>query len=617
MIVDLLREKGFSSIQPACLDILIDVYVKFIENTSLNSADFAELCGRDKTSFEDVAASLANNNTSLKELLRYSLNSKMHPKDYPNFPVPSKCKLNFPDEPHDQAHVPDHLPSQNFHFEAESKAEESLAEIDPNLTRDKENEVSQEAEQMDFEVDGNEMSPVRSPVRKEVVQSDQENQDGEPDWVREQTIEIEANKRAHSQGIGASVGEKFDNSNMFSPDSNEYYERKIETQIDRAERLIQEGFDGNELNDSFVYGGSPKRYPDEQPDSPMGFEDSDNEDMYQKSPVKKSSGKRDDSHTYMRSSPTLSSDNDLQPQPSYAGPSQSSKRKYSEEVKFEDFEASLPVMKPEKTKKKKKDKKDKRKRKLSDHFDLPPIKIPKVKIKETPKKVVEKYEPAPLFKEKSLKKKDKKDKKHREKHKEKEKSRKKTKSSEVFENHPIKIKFTNIAPVKKSPVPLPGVAPLKKEKPSKKQSSKHKAKSASSKSTKVEKIKVEKIKVEKVKVEKIKVEKVKTEKIKTEKEPAYQQKSRVTTQTIESSTSTKSINKNIEFDEDGNKIWYCPACGGPDDGSQMIGCDNEENCDNWYHYPCVNITETPADDEKWFCPECTKSKKSKKKKKRY
>ena len=601
LVVQLLREKGFSSIQKASLDILTDAYVKFIENTALNSVDFAELCDRDKTSFEDVTAALENNNMGLKELLRYSLNSKMYPKDYPSFPAPSKCKLNFPEEPHDQAHIPDHLPSQNFHFEAENNAEESLAEIDPNTSRnlrkDSVNEPNQEAEQMDFEVDQNEMSPVKSPVHEEVVQSDQENQDGEPDWVREQTIEIEANKRAHSQGIGASVGEKFDKDSMFSPDSSDYYERKIETQIESAQRLIQEGFESNELNDSFVYGDSPKRYADEQPDSPMGFEDSDNEEVYPKSPVKKSSGRRDDSHTYMRNSPALSSDDDLQPQPSYAGTSKSSKRKFSEEVKFEDFEASLPVIKLEKPKKKKKDKKDKRKRKMSDQFDMPPIKIPKVKIKETPKKVVEKYEPTPLFKEKSVKKKEKKDKKNREKHKEKEKSRKKSKSSEVFEKPQIKIKFTNIAPVKKSPVPPPVVAPPKKEKQTKKQSSKHKAKSTSSKSTKVEKVKLEKVKVEK---------------IKAEKEPVYQQKSRVTTQTIE-----KSINKNIEFDEDGNKIWYCPACGGPDDGSQMIGCDNEENCDNWYHYPCVNITETPADDEKWFCPECTKSKKSKKKKKRY
>jgi len=63
-----------------------------------------------------------------------------------------------------------------------------------------------------------------------------------------------------------------------------------------------------------------------------------------------------------------------------------------------------------------------------------------------------------------------------------------------------------------------------------------------------------------------------------------------------------------------NKIYYCPGCGKPDDGSPMIGCDK---CDDWYHWPCVNIVEEPAEDEKWFCPNCpggvTKKKKKKKK----
>jgi len=33
-------------------------------------------------------------------------------------------------------------------------------------------------------------------------------------------------------------------------------------------------------------------------------------------------------------------------------------------------------------------------------------------------------------------------------------------------------------------------------------------------------------------------------------------------------------------DADG-KIWICPACSKPDDGSPMIGCDS---CDEWYHW---------------------------------
>jgi len=34
-------------------------------------------------------------------------------------------------------------------------------------------------------------------------------------------------------------------------------------------------------------------------------------------------------------------------------------------------------------------------------------------------------------------------------------------------------------------------------------------------------------------------------------------------------------------DAEGNQIWICPACGKPDDGSPMIGCDE---CDDWYHW---------------------------------
>nr|CAD7196117.1 unnamed protein product [Timema douglasi] len=40
----------------------------------------------------------------------------------------------------------------------------------------------------------------------------------------------------------------------------------------------------------------------------------------------------------------------------------------------------------------------------------------------------------------------------------------------------------------------------------------------------------------------------------------------------------------LSADADGNKVWICPACGGKDDGSPMIGCDH---CDAWYHWPSV------------------------------
>ncbi|XP_028157800.1 transcription initiation factor TFIID subunit 3 [Ostrinia furnacalis] len=54
-------------------------------------------------------------------------------------------------------------------------------------------------------------------------------------------------------------------------------------------------------------------------------------------------------------------------------------------------------------------------------------------------------------------------------------------------------------------------------------------------------------------------------------------------------------------DEQGNKVWVCPACGRPDNGSPMIGCDG---CDGWYHWVCVGITEEPGATEDWFCAGC-------------
>ncbi|XP_063358328.1 transcription initiation factor TFIID subunit 3-like [Cydia amplana] len=55
------------------------------------------------------------------------------------------------------------------------------------------------------------------------------------------------------------------------------------------------------------------------------------------------------------------------------------------------------------------------------------------------------------------------------------------------------------------------------------------------------------------------------------------------------------------MDEQGNKIWVCPACGRPDNGSSMIGCDG---CDGWYHWVCVGITVEPGATEDWFCKSC-------------
>ncbi|XP_014778658.1 transcription initiation factor TFIID subunit 3 [Octopus bimaculoides] len=67
------------------------------------------------------------------------------------------------------------------------------------------------------------------------------------------------------------------------------------------------------------------------------------------------------------------------------------------------------------------------------------------------------------------------------------------------------------------------------------------------------------------------------------------------------------------FDENGQKVWICPGCALPDDGSPMIGCDD---CDEWYHWPCVNIKEAPPEQDQWFCPKCLLKTKHKPKRKR-
>ena len=67
----------------------------------------------------------------------------------------------------------------------------------------------------------------------------------------------------------------------------------------------------------------------------------------------------------------------------------------------------------------------------------------------------------------------------------------------------------------------------------------------------------------------------------------------------------KSKGKKKEEEEEGedegdDKIWICPSCKLPDDGSPMIGCDI---CEEWYHWVCVGIKIDPEEDS-WFCPRC-------------
>lgn len=76
---------------------------------------------------------------------------------------------------------------------------------------------------------------------------------------------------------------------------------------------------------------------------------------------------------------------------------------------------------------------------------------------------------------------------------------------------------------------------------------------------------------------------------------------------------TETVSTYVIRDEWGNQIWICPGCNKPDDGSPMIGCDD---CDDWYHWPCVGITAAPPEEMPWFCPKCANKKKDKKHKKR-
>lgn len=37
---------------------------------------------------------------------------------------------------------------------------------------------------------------------------------------------------------------------------------------------------------------------------------------------------------------------------------------------------------------------------------------------------------------------------------------------------------------------------------------------------------------------------------------------------------------------------------------QMIACDNPDCRYEWFHWACVKVNKQPADNEKWYCPEC-------------
>ena len=55
---------------------------------------------------------------------------------------------------------------------------------------------------------------------------------------------------------------------------------------------------------------------------------------------------------------------------------------------------------------------------------------------------------------------------------------------------------------------------------------------------------------------------------------------------------------------------YCYC--GREDYDDMIGCDNKDCPNEWYHYWCLKITQNDVLKGKYFCPECHKAKKTKK-----
>ena len=59
--------------------------------------------------------------------------------------------------------------------------------------------------------------------------------------------------------------------------------------------------------------------------------------------------------------------------------------------------------------------------------------------------------------------------------------------------------------------------------------------------------------------------------------------------------------ENVDLNNNSNVETFC-ICKEPDDGSQMIMCDNEKCCTKWFHVRCLSIKRVPKGS--WFCDEC-------------
>ena len=174
---------------------------------------------------------------------------------------------------------------------------------------------------------------------------------------------------------------------------------------------------------------------------------------------------------------------------------------------------------------------------------------------------------------------------------------------------PLPIPKLSVLPKLSAAVPAPLPVPLVKKKDKKEKKRKKEKDERVS-----EKVKEDFKRIPKLKVKMVTSSSKDTGILKTKQKKKKSVDKKVTKKSLESKVSIKkevqrgvttetiSIGSKVGviYDAQGNKVWICPGCNKPDDGSPMIGCDS---CDGWYHWPCVNITVEPAND-KWYCPNC-------------
>ncbi|CAH1782755.1 unnamed protein product [Owenia fusiformis] len=64
---------------------------------------------------------------------------------------------------------------------------------------------------------------------------------------------------------------------------------------------------------------------------------------------------------------------------------------------------------------------------------------------------------------------------------------------------------------------------------------------------------------------------------------------------------TEDTSNSGDWQYDPNEPRYC-ICNQVSYGD-MVGCDNDDCTIEWFHYPCVGLTQAPKG--KWYCPQCT------------